>query len=250
MSETRAKAAVCELELKNGSMCAVPAIGRCATCERAFCLTHQARDPKTNGGYVNECAPCLIQRLADARERKQKAEADIAEAREYFTSGLARIAFLSKGIQPVKIYGHEQKLRKSIFGDRCVDVAFSEHGWILGEFLWGWRRLVRSSFGWGSEDVYEHEHRKLLTVLLDIPVSKDTWSELAAVNKVRGSYEIFCYQTNKKRRGSVLRGDTYSEQDGTLKDWPRDLDWQEGRVHGWEWVELAQAVRQLTTVPS
>lgn len=201
MNSMQTTATVCELELKNGSMCAVAAIGRCATCGRAFRLTHQARDPKTNYGYFNKCTPCLIQILADARERKRKVESEIAEAREYFTSGLARIAFLSKGIQPVKISGHEQKLKEGIFGNRWVNVAFSEHGWILGEFLWGWRRLVRSSFGWGSEDEYAHERRKLLTVLLDIPVSKDTWSELAAVNKVRGGYEIFCYQTNKKGRG-------------------------------------------------
>jgi hypothetical protein len=67
--------------------CGVPAIGRCSSCKRRFCGTHQARDmgPErpvirasgrkvahrdTEAIYVDQCAPCRAEQLArEAREK-------------------------------------------------------------------------------------------------------------------------------------------------------------------------------------
>lgn len=246
MSETQTTAAVCELELKNGTICAVPAIGRCATCGRAFCLTHQARNPRTNDGYVNECAPCLTQRLADARERKQQAEADINEARNYFTSGAARADLLASRVQLVNIYRIEQKQMQGIFRKRSTQVRTSERGWLLGEFAWTLRHWIPShSVGWDSnEGSYAYEGAFYLTALLD----RSPECVFVAIHTVSGNYKVFHFMdednwvTHKHGIGQALRVKY-------LKDWPREAG-EDGYVHGWEWVELAQAVRQLTTVPS
>src|SRR5436309_10349371 len=53
----------CDIELKNGDLCGIPAIGRCATCGRAFCSTHQAGSYNSLYGswvpYVDLCTPCF-----------------------------------------------------------------------------------------------------------------------------------------------------------------------------------------------
>ncbi len=57
-------AADCQVDHR-GSECGVLAIGRCASCGKAFCMTHQARD--TMKTYVNQCDPC---RAKKARYRQ------------------------------------------------------------------------------------------------------------------------------------------------------------------------------------
>jgi hypothetical protein len=73
--------------------CGVPAIGRCSSCNRRFCRTHQARDMggerpvvtptgqwrghrDTLAIYVDQCAPCRAEQLA--REAQEKAAAKVA----------------------------------------------------------------------------------------------------------------------------------------------------------------------------
>ena len=48
--------AECEIDV-NGKPCGVQAVGRCVTCGKAFCSTHQARNATTY--YVDMCAPCF-----------------------------------------------------------------------------------------------------------------------------------------------------------------------------------------------
>jgi hypothetical protein len=189
--------------------------------------------------------------LDDAKKRLLEAQARADKAREYFASGSARAAFLRKGIQPVEISIHEQRLKKSIFGDRYIDVTFSQRGWIFGEFLWGWRYLTSRGQGWGTENSYEYREGKFLTALRDIPMDHgDALSALIPVNKGPGGYESF-YGPN---RDFPFGGHPYSEQrlaggDQILENWPSEFDTGEGIVTGWVWVELERAVRRLTGEP-
>ncbi len=250
--------AVCEKKRKNGSPCGIPAIGCCVTCGEAFCRTHQARHPQTNEGYVDECTSCFTQRLADAKERLPKAQARADEALEYFTSGSARAALLRKGIQPVEIQTHGQKLKKGIFGDRYIEVTFSQRGWILGEFLWTWSYQVSWARGYGTTDSYEDVFgKKFLTALPDIPNipmnHEDARAALIPVIKGPGGYECFYGQPNRDFPSG--NGYPYSELDmplqgRVLEGWPMELNAWEGIVKGWVWVELEQAVRRLTGEPS
>ncbi len=87
----RASGATCELECRRSDgtdgPCAVPAVGRCATCHRAFCDSHQSvyRSEPAGGTVIirpvsmTECRECQdreIQRAAqDARTVSERAEA-------------------------------------------------------------------------------------------------------------------------------------------------------------------------------
>ena len=69
--------ATCEEDLGGGQFCDVQAIGRCATCGKAFCTSHRALASSTT--IVNQCASCLRaeqeQRQA-GRMAKLRAEAE------------------------------------------------------------------------------------------------------------------------------------------------------------------------------
>ena len=144
---SKAPAAVCELEI-GGQICGVQAVGRCTTCGRAFCATHQAWNGQTyylkQTYYLNQCAPCLAKAQADEEKRRQEAAAKYRakenEAREYIQSGSARTALLTAGVQPVNIYQTQRKEEKKGFfgGYQWVEVVTSvRHGWVLGPFHWG-----------------------------------------------------------------------------------------------------------------
>jgi hypothetical protein len=159
----KAPAAVCELEI-GGQICGVQAVGRCTTCGRAFCATHQAWNGQTY--YLNQCAPCLAKAQADEEKRRQEAAAKHRakenEAREYIQSGSARTALLTAGVQPVNIYQTQRKEeKKGLFGRyQWVEVVTSvRHGWVLGPFHW---------------DVGEYGARRL-TALLDLDQVEFTW---------------------------------------------------------------------------
>lgn len=92
VSPSRAGAASggCEV-LAEGRPCGVPAIGRCRTCQRAFCRTHQARAARgiqnlldsevgaaaygASNGYVDWCEVCRSAEFAKA-DGKQKPALD------------------------------------------------------------------------------------------------------------------------------------------------------------------------------
>lgn len=124
----------CQIELKSGGLCGVPSIGRCATCERAFCRTHQAWLGQTY--YIDKCAPCLAKERADEEKKWREREAEVKRAREYFRSGLARTALLNSNAQSVNIYWPTRKLKKVFWSYDWVLGTVHGRGWLLGEFLW------------------------------------------------------------------------------------------------------------------
>jgi hypothetical protein len=145
MNKTDGSIVGCEIELESGRTCRVQAIGRCATCERAFCLTHQGRDYRGfHEPYVDRCAPCVAQAQADEMERLREHRAKMDEAREYFASGAARTALLTAGVPPVKIRQTHRQWKNGLFGlgAQEVDVTTTGRGWILGSFEWSY-----SSYG-------------------------------------------------------------------------------------------------------
>lgn len=81
----------CELPVVGRSCCGIPAIGRCKTCSRAYCPTHQARNLSTIGlviqTYLDWCSECQQQHkddertLAESREKRQEAERSTAAER-------------------------------------------------------------------------------------------------------------------------------------------------------------------------
>jgi tRNA A-37 threonylcarbamoyl transferase component Bud32 len=84
--------AVCELEV-GGRSCSVQAVGRCSTCGRAFCATHQAWSGQTF--YMNQCVDCLEVQRTKAAEWHVKAQA----ARAAFRARLCKIDYC--GIQAI-----------------------------------------------------------------------------------------------------------------------------------------------------
>ena len=135
--------AVCEV-----NECGVLAVGRCGTCRRPFCSTHQARDGSWKQ-YVDLCAPCF----AKTPEQVARAESDAWRKREYAAKhffnedpgfhaepSLAHEALLASGLKPVSIYSVSisQEYRLGLFGRRWVqneEVTRCE-GWVIGEFDW------------------------------------------------------------------------------------------------------------------
>jgi hypothetical protein len=74
----------CELPV-TGQSCGVPAIGRCGTCSRAYCATHQAHDLNTIGlviqTYRDWCIECQQHRKADERKLAETKEKQRKEER-------------------------------------------------------------------------------------------------------------------------------------------------------------------------
>lgn len=126
--------ATCEIELKSGNICGVPAIGRCIFCERAFCTSHQAYTWQRIG-YVDVCAPCFPKTSEGMRKQ---AEQERFEAEEYFRSGTARTALLTSRVPSVDIYWIKPpwETKQGLFGRRSNEKVLIGRGWILGEFRW------------------------------------------------------------------------------------------------------------------
>lgn len=167
-------AAVCETLLTTGQQCAVAAIGRCTTCGRAFCQTHQARG-KVYGGtvpYVDLCANCFAQTPGEVARRKEEEEyAKAAAVKNYIYSGAARTDLLKSGVQPDQFYrisSQWQGPKKGFFGTRIgmgqyVDVRTPMvRGWILGQFKWRWTPIEES----------RRLERDYVTALLDVDPQK------------------------------------------------------------------------------
>ena len=65
-ADSRAMPAVCEI-----GGCGVPAIGRCASCDLAFCATHQGRD-SIRTKYIDFCSACVEDQAATGRAQMQR----------------------------------------------------------------------------------------------------------------------------------------------------------------------------------
>lgn len=148
MNNIQTTAAVCELELKSGHVCAVAAIGRCSVCERAYCSTHQA-ERYTHVPFVHyvvehvsmcvTCAAAMDTKLSEPEKRKY-------EAKQYMTSGAARNALLVAKVPSIEIFSIKQKLKQGFFRSSWVDAVTPwQHGWILGKFTWSGTRAVHGS---------------------------------------------------------------------------------------------------------
>ncbi len=227
MSKIEVTAALCEIELKDGSTCGVTAIGRCATCDHAFCLTHQGRIYDNFHGwitYVDMCASCLAVKQAEEAKRKKEAQVPY----NYFMSGAARTDLLTTGVPTIEIYqiGKKWKTKWGLLGRRYeqVDIVVPfGRGWILGEFEW---HYDRNTSGGGESDYVDENW---LTALLDLPSDDprlpnsyfSTNSTLARVRPYSGGYENLLRQHNR------FRG-----------DWQTGLGWREAML----------AVRQLAGI--
>jgi hypothetical protein len=211
MNQTQAMAAVCEIELNNGSNCGVQAIGRCSTCGRAFCLTHQAQN--LSGvvfvGYVSVgdpgmCTSCQEAVQAPIRKEQEEIRKEQEEWRaavEYFKSGAAQTDLLASGVQSVEIFRIEHKFKKvflGLGGRYIVEVSSFGRGWLVGESQW--------QFPW-QDSPQDH-----LIILPDHPLS-----ELIEVGPYLGGYVFQKYI---------------------------DLSWAPDPPHKWT-IAAAQAVKRL-----
>ena len=213
LNKAQTTATVCEID-----NCGVLAIGRCSTCKRAFCGSHQAYalNPSL-------CAPCAARILAP---------------RDYFSDGSARTVLLTSGVQPIDIYRiqRQREPKKGFFdrGERWVDMMIPVgRGWILGEFRW--------KYGIPDGDVYRYVEEDWLTALLDKPrddlIAQSTlyWQNggVFPVRPCSGGYTL------------IMNDHAY------LTDSPSvDSRWK--IVKGYDpaaddpWIAVVQAVRRLT----
>jgi tRNA A-37 threonylcarbamoyl transferase component Bud32 len=167
LNMTQAAGAECEIPLDDGRICGISPVGRCVTCKRIFCTTHQARYtfPQTVT-YVDMCAPCLA--VQHAENARRWAEGEANDPHKYFMSGEARTALLAAGVQPIEIYRFQvQETRKQgLSGQYHSDQHGAEtpiaRAWILGEFPW---RYDSHSAISGESNVMTE---KCLTALLDV----------------------------------------------------------------------------------
>jgi hypothetical protein len=169
MNQIQPPPAVCEIELSNGHICGVAAIGRCTTCGRAFCASHQGRSEQIY--YVDQCAPCFAHSPMEvSRTQEKKRMQEIQDAQDYFSSGVARTALLTAGVPLVDIYVRRSRWKtyRVLFGrtSRYVDeVTRVGRGWILGKFKWSYDQ---NRSGYGGEET-KAGIEDWLTALLDLP---------------------------------------------------------------------------------
>ena len=230
---TQATGAVCEIKLKNGSNCGVTAIGRCSTCERAFCASHQAHHPNV-GRLITMCAPCFAktpeevkraQRAKEDAERDKHMEEQNA-ARQYFRSGSARAALRASGAQLVNVHWVRTYPKTRLFGKQEASVVIKGHGWLLGEFRW-----LRHELSWDNRtNTGETKSfaENWLTILLDLSPFDAQVSKESIYYREEGS--LVC--------GRLGPGG-YVGPDLTMYSFADD-----------GWIALAQAVRRLTGAPS
>lgn len=103
----------CETKLADGRMCDVPAVGRCGTCNRAFCKTHQAREDNNYGGkvYIEWCAGCQKAKAAAEAEKQARVHQKIREKRE---AAAARMSYLLEEFRRRPFNGQPRQWTSSI----------------------------------------------------------------------------------------------------------------------------------------
>lgn len=145
-----AVAAGCQIPLPDGNLCGIPPIGRCATCGRAFCTSHQGREHDSWYTYADMCVECFAK---TPKERGRAKKEESIKAAQYL-QGAAKTALLTARVPTVEISWHRQQWepKRGPFsrGGQYVDVEIPVgRGWILGTFTW----TVRNSQGYAvTED--------------------------------------------------------------------------------------------------
>jgi hypothetical protein len=206
----------CEIELKNGQTCGIQAIGRCATCERAFCMTHQGYSRNTFGRLVPDidmCELCAAAKWDEERKRQEEADAPTL----FFRSGTAVTTLRKSGVRSVKIYIVVRQMKASFFGDREIEYPkLIGRGWVLGKFTWQYKVQIP----YDTETVVED----WVTVLMDSEFIVP--GVTLSVSKNQGLIRVQPYSDGYEKMGN-------------------ELDWFAGSM------ELAgQAVRRLAGVTS
>jgi hypothetical protein len=136
MNSTQTTPAVCEID-----NCGIQAIGRCTTCKRAFCVSHQARERNGWFTYADMCSPCFAKTPREV-ERTQQAKREAEALEEYHTAlrycnGPAQNALRVANVPTVEIYQIEEKFKQGFFRDRWIDVVTPRgHGWVLPIYDW------------------------------------------------------------------------------------------------------------------
>lgn len=121
----------CEVATPRG-ICTVAAIGRCYECGRAFCMTHQARQPPTS--YIDWCMPCKVER--DRPEQIRMGQE--SDSRRWIAE--RAVQFLAEAEVARQNVMHESRtflkgglLRRSKY---VSSTSRLYSGWLIGEFEW------------------------------------------------------------------------------------------------------------------
>jgi hypothetical protein len=135
---------LCDIILSNGHTCGIQAIGRCATCMRAFCSSHQAYNKDVFGYPIpahNMCSMCAEARRKAEEEAFNERHADLT----FFQSGKALEVLRSSSVQKVNVYYLATTWEKGFLGREKKHQQYKllGHGWVIGTLNWS-ERLVGS----------------------------------------------------------------------------------------------------------
>lgn len=129
--------------------CGVLAVGLCYICNSYFCNGHQAvrqnlGSPVPLTRFANICARCYPVHVK--AEKDKKAEYSRRFGSEYLRD-FAHQELEAAGLPSVLLVTVEKKRIEQRFGrtHESADVTPAGHGWLLGEFYWGWGAVLGST---------------------------------------------------------------------------------------------------------
>jgi hypothetical protein len=151
--------------------CGVIAFGRCSTCGRAFCTSHQA--VASNGvTVVDQCSACHFAAGAAYRERVNRQVFGLGHSK-------GRDALIAANEPKVKLVTTTTEWQKKRFGrgESVTVVSPYGTGWLLGELPW--------------RDTDANKDRIATVVLVDDPTVKVLSHCLKQVDaRQDGTYEV------------------------------------------------------------
>lgn len=140
--------------------CGVVARGRCSTCGRAFCMSHQGVSATVT--YSDLCLPCLMRREAEAYAKNP------IHDQVYIQSGQASADLASSGITPVSLHVVKRSTKYKRFGrsEEIVTVKPGGQAWIIGNFDWKYN----NGGNYGGVDIVG-EHITAIREKIELPRS-------------------------------------------------------------------------------
>jgi hypothetical protein len=128
-------AAECELIITGGSTCSVAAVGRCASCHRAFCESHASYvssdsfigGPRTEYSRTS-CIECPIKAASQAAASRLTPERFVELANAAGKPGLRTWTVGVKGLVPVEV--KTRFSRKTEMRPGLID-KYDIHGWMI-----------------------------------------------------------------------------------------------------------------------